>query len=347
VQEQVGACDLILIYDFILANESIGGQARGSADDLARGRGAIPKRRADLGGHARRHPRRQGGGADPHRLRPLDRDSNRPRFRGHINPTIARALENQGVASLRHDTRGAGKNGGDHYEAGLTENDHDACAAIDWLATRAPDLPTHAVGHSEGAPHVAHLAANDKVAGAELIASPARTGGEILTWQAAQIVPTLPPATKATLQLLHIDPLREPTQGLRAPPLDISRRRPNSRKEGERPLAPPVHGLRPRPDPQTHPRPRPHRDRRHDRQVPPEDVDTIWTLIAGPCDLKVIAGLSHILRPDPESKGPCAYRKALKEPISPTLLNAITEWIEKQINQPVTDQPETRARGHE
>lgn len=75
----------------------------------------------------------------------LDRDSNGRGFRGRISPAIA---------------------GG------------DACAAIGWLAGRCPGLPLYAVGHSEGALHVAHLAAEDKVAGAVLIACPARTGGD-------------------------------------------------------------------------------------------------------------------------------------------------------------------------
>jgi uncharacterized protein len=90
------------------------------------------------------------------------------------------------VPSLRYDKRGAGQSGGDYFEAGMTENYADACAAVGWLATRAPDRPIYAIGHSEGALHVARLAADNKVAGAVLIACPARTGEEILTWQAAR-----------------------------------------------------------------------------------------------------------------------------------------------------------------
>lgn len=69
----------------------------------------------------------------------------------------------------------------------------------------------------------------------------------------------------------------------------------------------------------------------HDMQVPPEDADTIRTLVKGPCDEHVLEGISHILRPDPESRGPRAYRKALKEEVSPLLLSAITGWIDEQV----------------
>jgi alpha-beta hydrolase superfamily lysophospholipase len=123
----------------------------------------------------------------------LDRDSNGPRFRGEINSAIAEALAARDVASLRYDKRGAGESGGDFYAAGVSDNYADACAAVDSLATRASGRPIYAIGHSEGALHVARLASDGKVAGAVLIAGQARRGEEILTWQAAQIVPTLPP----------------------------------------------------------------------------------------------------------------------------------------------------------
>ena len=50
--------------------------------------------------------------------------------------------------------------------------------------------------------------------GAVLIGCPARRGEEILSWQAAQIVPTLPPATKASRRPpLHAGRLRNGLAG--------------------------------------------------------------------------------------------------------------------------------------
>jgi hypothetical protein len=279
---------------------------------------------------------------------PLDRDSNARRFRGEINSAIARALDGRGLASsLRYDKRGAGRSGGDYFEAGMTENYADACAALGWLATRAPDRPVYAIGHSEGAVHVAHLAADGKVAGAVLIACPARTGEEILTWQAAQILPTLPSATKTILKLLRIDPLesqRKTMARLRSTSANAVRirgKKLNARWFRQFMDYDPVPMLE--------------RIRvpvlvligDHDMQVPPDDAGTICALVAGPCEVKVVEGLSHILRSDPESKGPRAYRKALREPVSPAVLNAIIEWIEKQLRETAHLSPEKRERPSE
>ena len=265
---------------------------------------------------------------------PLDRDSNARRFPGEINSAIAQALDARGVAaSLRYDKRGAGQSEGDYFETGMTENYADACAAVGWLRTRAPNRPVYAIGHSEGAVHVAHLAADGKVAGAVLIACPARTGAEILTWQAAQILPTLPAATKAILKLLRIDPLESQRKAIvrirssSANAVRIRGKKLNARwfrqflEYNQVPMLErievPVLVLM----------------RDHDLQVPLEDAGRICTLVAGPCEEKVVEGLSHILRSDPESKGPRAYRQALREPVSLAVLNAITEWIDKQLRE--------------
>jgi len=262
----------------------------------------------------------------------LDRDSNGPRFRGQISPALAETLASHGVAPLRYDKRGVGKSGGDYFDTGMTDNYADARAAVDWLAVRCPALPVYAVGHSEGALHVAHLAAEDKVAGAVLIACPARIGEAILTWQAAQIVPTLPAATKAILGALHIDPLKSQRKAFER----IRSTSANTvRIQGKKLNA---HWFRQFMDYD----PVPVFERiqvpvlvvigERDMQVPPEDANAIGALVAGPCEVKVIDDLSHILRPDPESKGPRAYRKALKEPVSPVLLDAISHWIDRHRN---------------
>lgn len=261
----------------------------------------------------------------------LDRDSNSRGFRGQINPALAVALASRGVVSLRYDKRGAGESGGNFFEAGLSENYADACAAVGWLAIRASGRPIYGVGHSEGALHVARLAAEGKVAGAVLIACAARRGEEILTWQAAQIVPTLSPMTSAILKLLHVDPLKSQRKAfdrLRSTSADsvrIQGKKVNARWLREFMNYDPV----------------PTFERihvpvlivvaEHDMQVPPEDGEAISALLAGPCDEVIVPGLSHILRDDPESKGPKGYRTALKAPVSPAVLTAITDWVEQQL----------------
>lgn len=192
--------------------------------------------------------------------------------------------------------------------------------------------------------HVAHLAADEKVAGAVLIGCPARRGEEVLVWQAAQIVPTLPPATRAILELLRVDPLRSRQKAFvrlrstSADSLRIQGKKLNARwlrefmDDDPVPIFTRIHC------------PVLVLMAEHDMQVPPEDGAAICSLAAGPCEELVAPGLSHILRDDPESKGPRGYRKALKTPVSPAVLETITNWIAKQLFEPSTTSPEEDGR---
>src|SRR5262249_47509694 len=152
--------------------------------------------------------------------------------------------------------------------------------------------------------HVAHLAADQTVAGAVLIACPARRGEEILTWQAAQIVPTLSPLTKAVLRLIRLDPLESQRKALdrirstAADSLRIQGRTVNARWLRE------FMDYDPAPIFERIDVPMLLVAAEHDMQVPPEDGEAIQALVAGPCDEVIVAGLSHILRDDPECKGP-------------------------------------------
>ena len=212
-----------------------------------------------------------------------------------------------------------------------------AVAATGWLASRAAGHPVFGIGHSEGALHVAHLAADQLLAGAVLIACAARRGEEILTWQAAQIVPTLPRATRAMLKLLHLDPLRSQQKAfvrLRAtlaPSVRIQGKKLNARWLREfmdyEPTATfaqitcPILVVVPE----------------HDMQVPPEDGSTICELVRGPCEQLIVPGLSHILRADPDSKGPAGYKTALRQPVSPVVLATIADWVTRQLSEPSKD----------
>ena len=64
-----------------------------------------------------------------------------------------------------------------------------------------------------------------------------------------------------------------------------------------------------------------------DVQVPPEDVAAIGRLVRGPFEGHVAGDLSHLLRPDPGSVGPRGYRRAVRQPVSPEVLDLITAWV--------------------
>jgi alpha/beta superfamily hydrolase len=258
---------------------------------------------------------------------PIDRDGNVPKLRIDVSAAIAVALQAEGIATLRYDKRGVGASAGEYLTAGFTDNYADAREALAWLARRCPSVPVYVIGHSEGALHAAHLAADEHAAGAVLLGCPARTGEAILIWQAQAIIGTLSNRTKWIIKLLRVDPLKKQRKQFarfRSTPADVIRvagRKMNARWFREfldydpapvfRRVTVPILAL----------------TGGHDLQVPPEDVETIKTLVLGPCDARTVGDLSHLLRPDPETRGPRNYKQAVREPVSPEILTSITAWI--------------------
>jgi uncharacterized protein len=56
--------------------------------------------------------------------------------------------------------------------------------------------------------------------------------------------------------------------------------------------------------------------------------------VQGPFDGHVTGDLSHLLRPDPDRKGPFGYRRALRQPVSPEVLALITAWATEHWGHP-------------
>jgi hypothetical protein len=248
-------------------------------------------------------------------------------LRAGITRQVAEALGAAQVATLRYDKRGVGASGGDYLRAGLTENVADARAALRWLAVRFPALPLLTVGLSEGTWHAAHLAAQEqRVAGTVLLGAPARTGEEVIDWQIAAIEPALPRPARLIMRLTRQD--FERTQHkrlavLKASTSDVIRVggvRVNARWWRE------FLGHDPAPDYIKVAAPVLALTGGHDLQVPPEDVAAIGRLVQGPFDGHVVGDLSHLLRPDPDRKGPFGYRRAVRQPVSAEVLTLITAW---------------------
>jgi alpha/beta superfamily hydrolase len=248
-------------------------------------------------------------------------------LRTGVTRQVAEALGAADVVTLRYDKRGIGASGGDYLRAGLTENLADARAGLRWLAARFPGLPLLTVGHSEGTWHAARLAADGApVAGTVLLSAPARTGEEIVDWQIAVLAPTLPRPVRLILRLTRQDFAR--TQHKRVAMLKASKSdvirvggvRANAKWWRE------FLGHDPVPDYAAIAAPVLAVTGGHDMQVSPEDVAAIGRLVQGPFDGHVIGDLSHLLRPDPDRKGPVGYRRALRQPVSAEVLALITRW---------------------
>jgi uncharacterized protein len=249
------------------------------------------------------------------------------RLRAGITRAVAEALARAGVSTLRYDKRGVGASGGDILRVGMDDRRADVRAALGWLAGRAPGLPLLAVGHSEGAWYAAELAADEAVAGAVLLSAGARPGERILSWQTAMIADRLPPLTKGMLRLMHIDVIRG--QGKRMARIKASQHdviriqglRFNARWMRDFLAYDPVPVLARITVPVLA------ITGGQDVQVPPGDVDTIGRLVQGPFEGHVAGDLSHLLRPDPGSLGPRGYRRSVRQPVSPEVLDLITGWV--------------------
>lgn len=255
-------------------------------------------------------------------------------LRAGITKAIADTLAGVRVSSLRYDRRGIGATGGDYLTSGMADRLADAQAALSWLARRCPGLPLLAIGHSEGTYYAAQLAADDRVAGAVLLAGSVRRGDEELAWQVRQIADRMPRSTLLLLRMLRTDVVRVQRRNqdkIMSSSADVMRlqgTRVNARwvrdfiRYDPAPvlarLSVPVLAL----------------TGGHDVQVPPEDVAAMGKLVRGPFEGEVVGDLSHLLRPDPDSTGPRGYRRQVRQPVSPEVLNLIAAWVTRHWGQP-------------
>jgi pimeloyl-ACP methyl ester carboxylesterase len=248
-------------------------------------------------------------------------------LRGGITRQVSDALAAARVSSLRFDKRGVGASGGDYLSTGMAQRLADVRAALGWLAAQAAGLPLLAIGHSEGTYYAARLAADGDVAGAVLLSGSARTGAEVLSWQTRKMAERLPRSARVILRLMRTDAIRAQRKNMDrilASSDDVMRiqgSRVNARWIRDfaaydpgpvlARITVPVLAI----------------TGGEDVQVPPEDVDAVGRLVQGPFDGHVVAGLSHMLRPDPASIGPRGYRRATRQPVSPEVLGLITGWV--------------------
>jgi pimeloyl-ACP methyl ester carboxylesterase len=249
------------------------------------------------------------------------------KLRGAITREIATALGGAGVSSLRFDKRGVGASGGDYLTTGMDERAADVRAARDWLAAKAPGLPLLAIGHSEGTYYAAQLAATGQADGIVLLSGPARPGGDVLTYQVAELADRIPASAKLILRLLRTDVVRAQRKNLgkimgsTADVIRVQGTRVNARWSRDfvrydpapvlARITVPVLAI----------------TGGHDLQVPPADVEVMGQLVQGPFEGHVVADLSHMLRPDPDSIGPRGYRRQTRQPVSPEVLRLITTWV--------------------
>jgi len=269
---------------------------------------------------------------------PLDRDGNHRRMRLGVSQQLAHALAAVGVATLRFDKRGVGQSPGDWRAAGLFDNVDDAEAALAWL-TRQPDVEGERVfliGHSEGAVVATALAARrPELAGLVLLCGAARTGEQVLLWQAERIVPTLPLPVRAVLGLLRADPVAKVAANhrkVKATTTDVARLnglKTNARWFREYMAYDPTDDLAKVEAPILAV------TGTKDLQVSPDDLAGIAAAASGPVTTRLIEDMTHTLRRQSQPPSLRRYRSEVQRPVDRELLDVLTGWVTSQPPHPV------------
>jgi hypothetical protein len=255
---------------------------------------------------------------------PLDRDSNIPGQRLDVAETLARALAEAGVASLRFDKRGVGQSGGDYLHTGFDLETSDAAAALTHLR-HTPGIDPAGVGlcgHSVGATIAIRLAQSQQPAFAVLLAAAASPGRQVMTWQTGRMAATLPGPDWFLGGLFRRHQARflrrlDATEG------DIINvwRKPHPAGwfreytahdpgPGLAAITCPVLAV----------------TGAEDIQIDPGDLDRIRQLVGGRCETAAPAGLSHLLRTTVRGQGLLDYRRQLRRPVDADLVALIVDW---------------------
>ena len=260
---------------------------------------------------------------------PLDRNSDYKKLRFGVSRELAAALRDAGIASLRFDKRGVGTSDLDWRTAGLEDNADDVAAAVETLRARPEvrDDQVLLVGHSEGAILAGMVAARGiPLAGVGLLSGTARTGSDLLRWQAEAILPTLPAPARLLLRLLRVDVTAKVAKNhdkiarTTGDKTRIGGRKLNAKwfreflqhdaAEDLRRIDVPVLAV----------------TGSKDLQTPPEDVPRIAALLGARAETHVVPDVTHILRREDAPPSLRLYKQEVRRPLDPEVVHLVVDW---------------------
>lgn len=271
---------------------------------------------------------------------PVDRDSNHKRMRLGVTEQLADALAAAGVASYRYDKRGVGASkdaapDGDWRRVGFWDGVADAEAALAMLRDRREVDAERIVlvGHSEGAVVATALGARDpQLAGLVLLAGSARPGRDLLAWQAEAILPTLPAFVRGIFRLLRIDyvgRVRRNHAKLEASTADVMRldgAKINARWFREFLAYDPAADLAKVDVPVLA------ITGEKDLQADPADLAWMGRVAGGPIATHLVPDLSHLLRRQDGPASLSAYKREIREPVDPRVLELVSSWVSSSVD---------------
>jgi pimeloyl-ACP methyl ester carboxylesterase len=261
----------------------------------------------------------------------IDRNENSKQIRLNAFYEIARFLVRNGIASLRYDKRGVGRSEGDYWSSGFQDHLTDALAALKFLKQQA-EVQAEKIfllGHSEGAFLAARMSGGGaETAGVILLAGGAKSGEAVLKWQALQVVRGLTGMNRWIIDKFHIDVSKEQEKQLEKikkstakvfrqnlfvkinakwlrefmaydPAADLAR------------ISVPVLAI----------------TGSKDIQTDPADLERMARLVKAPFESHRIQNMTHILREEKAEPSLSNYKREIKQPLEPQLLEIILPWL--------------------
>ncbi len=268
----------------------------------------------------------------------VDRNENHRKLPINFFREVAWRLGAQGLMTLRYDKRGVGASEGDFWETGFFDNVADASAAIAYVKYHERTRPdaVYLLGHSEGALIATRLAGQGaEVAGVILIAGSARPGEDLLKWQAQKVAQGLGGFNGWLIRTLHIDVLKAQRKQLE--------RIKNSTKNSLRiQILAKVNAKWMREFMAYDPSEDLSRIRvsvlaitgAKDIQTDPADLKRMADLVRSDFEYHELSDLTHILRREEGPPTLSTYKKQVKRPTDPRVLDLVSDWLRRKTVSP-------------
>jgi pimeloyl-ACP methyl ester carboxylesterase len=264
----------------------------------------------------------------------VDRNENHKKLQLNVFYDISRSLAQNGIASLRYDKRGVGRSQGDHWKTGFYDHAEDALSALRYLKHQKSVQPQSIflLGHSEGAMIATRLAGTGaEVAGIVLIAGPAQSGEAVLRWQATKVTRGLRGFNAWLIKLFHVDVLKSQQKA-------INRIKQSNKDWYRQNLFVKVNAkwfrefmaYNPADDMPGIKVPVLAITGSKDIQVDPQDLERMAELLKAPFERHVIKDMTHLLRTEEREPSISDYKRQLKRPIEPELLDIILHWLKNR-----------------